>query len=155
MMKHIEKKFLFQDDYKEKLFGKNLSFTPIEKQDLKNNSSSILKAQKDDLILLDTDTDKKILSFSYNNKGSHVIVPLPDFTLVYYDFAYNLNIHRKEIVAKALKELEDIDKITEVASKKMFGFYGYSTSCIINLFTCIKELFKWDILIGEGKPHSD
>lgn len=138
-MKHIQKKFLFEYE----LENKQMKDFDIEQQfdisTLKDNSQSILKPNKNRPILLETEFNKLLLGYAHVEQGKACVIPLPDFTLVYYDNAYNLNIQRKEIRKKIFKEINEFEKVTETASKYFYDFYGISTSCLINMFTCLES----------------
>lgn len=136
-MKHIEKKFLFEDNIKD-LTNHNHQQIPLTEL----NNDLLKKSSKDNYVIIETSKDKKILAFIHNNNGKHITVPVPDFTLVYYDFAYKLNISRKESIKTLFNQLSDINKFSEVNSNLVYEFYGYSTSCIVNLFTAIESFIN-------------
>lgn len=61
---------------------------------------------------------------------------------MYFDFAYKLNIERKNLSDQLFKELGDFSKFSEINGNLLYNFYGYSTSCIINLFTSIESFIN-------------
>ena len=132
-MKHIKKKYIFEKEIKAK------SFESLEFVDVKDiHNDTLKKVGKTNNIILQTTEDENIFAFIYNRNGKHIPVPLPDFTLVYYDFAYRLNVWRKDYEKEMFKKLSDITLFSELSSQDVYYFYGYSTSCIINLFTSIE-----------------
>ncbi len=89
-------------------------------------------------LTIQTTDGSNIFAFIYNHNGKHIPMPLPDFTLVYFDFAHTLNNGRKIYQKQMFDRLTDITNFTEVSSREVYNYYGYSTSCIINLFTSIE-----------------
>lgn len=132
-MKHIKKKYLFQHNValppENDLIG---MFEPGDSARLKSN-------YKKNNVLLQTDDNDIILAFIYNDSGNYVTIALPDFTLVYFDFAYNLNIERRELQKTLLKKLSQTETLKEDRSKELYNYYGTATSCIINLFTSVES----------------
>ena len=110
------------------------------------------KVGKTKNLILQT-TNESLFAFVYNDNGNHIAVPLPDFTLVYFDFAYNLNRSRKEKQKEMLSKLRDFKKFSEVSGETLYSFYGHSSSCIINLFTSIECFINH--LIPEDKNYVD
>lgn len=136
-MKHIKKKYQVELKIKNNL-NSTLIQSPLSVLD-----QEVLKSnyKKNNLLLL-TEDDEGYLGFIYNNQGTYVPIVLPDFTLVYFDFAYNLNKNRKEIQKTLLNKLKDFKTITEDRSIELYEFFGISTSCIINLFTSIESFIN-------------
>lgn len=136
-MKHIKKKYQFQQ---------NLEL-PDNSQLLKIShdvfNQDILKAnhKKNNLLIQTVDNDI-YLGFIYNNSGTYIPIALPDFTLVYFDFAYKLNINREKIKKDLLGKLSTKETMTEDRSNELYEFYGISTSCIISLFTSIESFIN-------------
>ena len=140
-MKHIKRKFLFHD-YLQKVnipesinsFKKN----EVNEQFLKENA-------KENILILETELGEKIFSFIYNNSGKHCMIPVPDFSLVNYNFAYKLNIERKKHRKKLIENLTDLTTPNEVSNTYAYDYQGCASSCIICLFTAI-ECFINDII---------
>ncbi len=80
-------------------------------------------------------------------------MPLPDFALVHFDFSYRQNIERKISKTELLSKLKDVEKFNEMNSEVLYKFYGYSSSCIINLFTSIECFINH--LLPENKVYSE
>ena len=145
-MKHIKKKYLFQGVLPLTDSSKLFEF------DLKADNQQLLKAKsKDSIIALkQTDSNEFIYGFIYNQKGKQICIPLPDFTLVYYNFAYSLNIERKNQQEKLLSLLSNVETITDDSSNELYNFYGIASSYVVNLFTSI-ESFINSLLPDGGK----
>ena len=150
-MKHIQKKYLFEDRLTELLNDKNLNYQEF---DAKKIDRDILKKNyKTHNVIMETSEKEKIFAFIHNHHGKHIVIPMPDFTLVYYDFAYKLNIQRKEFTKEIFEKLSEDSSFTEVNSNLLYNFYGYSSSCIINLFTCLESFIN--SLLGSDKEFVD
>lgn len=141
-MKHIKRKFLFHD-----VLQKNEnSISNLERVELSQIDQSLLKKlSKDSFAILTTDLDEKIFSFIYNDNGIQCMIPVPDFSLVNYNFAYNLNIQRKELRKKLVKNLSDLTTPNEISNTFAYDYHGTASSCIICLFTSI-ECYINDII---------
>lgn len=141
-MKHIKRKFLFHDilQNNEKIVSglESIELDQIDQKMMK-------KLSKDSFAILTTDLDEKIFSFIYNDNGKQCMIPVPDFSLVNYNFAYNLNIERKELRKKLVKNLSDLSTPNEVSNSFAYDYHGTASSCIICLFTSI-ECFINDII---------
>lgn len=113
-MKHIKKKYLFQGP----LPIKNLNnLQPI---DLLGENQELLKQKsKDYFVGLNlSDSNEMIYAFIYNHKGKYINIPLPDYTLVYYNFAYLLNIERRNQQEILLSHLSNVETITHDYNKR-------------------------------------
>ncbi len=147
-MKHIQKKFLFQDLYENVEFENNPDYTWLDINKMDNEL--LKKAENNSNIIIETTENEKIYACIYNHNGKRLTVPMPDFTLVYYDFAYGLNILRKSTKNEIFDKLSSIETFSELSHTIIYNFYGYSSSCIINLFTAI-ESFINSLLPGDKK----
>jgi hypothetical protein len=91
-MKHIKKKYQFRQ---------NLELpddSPLVKVDYNTLNQEVLKANhRKNNLLIQSEENDIYLGFIYNNSGTYIPIALPDFTLVYFDFAYNLNRNRQEV----------------------------------------------------------
>ncbi|NHC49996.1 hypothetical protein G9H65_11675 [Cytophagaceae bacterium 50A-KIRBA] len=140
-MKHIKRKFLFHDVLQKMEIPKKGEF--FEKKDI--DQKFLKKNSKDKIAILTTETGEKVFSFIYNNNGTHCMIPVPDFSLVNYNFAYKLNIERKGHRKKLVKNLADLDTLDEVSNTFAYDYQGCASSCVICLFTAI-ECFVNDII---------
>jgi hypothetical protein len=136
MKKHIKKKYQFQHEIE-------ASETSIlHTAGIENFDQQTLKTHyKKNNLFIATDNDI-YLGFIYNNSGTYVPIALPDFTLVYFDFAYKQNIKRQEIKKELLNKLSKSETLTEDRSHELYEFYGVSTSCIISLFTSVESFIN-------------
>lgn len=132
-MKHIQKKYGFQlADAADKLNDVGTKFEITDR-------NSLRQAKKSD-IYATTDKGYVIKCFLYQNNGENLVIPIPDLSLVYFDSAYNLNRLRKEQQKELNKKIKSIGKevLNESAINEIYRYYGYSSSCLISLFTAIE-----------------
>jgi len=141
-MKHIKRKFLFHD-YLQKTDLPNSNLTSIDINEV--DQKFLKKKAKDNFAILTTDNGEKLFSFIYNDNGKHCMIPVPDFSLVNYNFAYSLNIHRKEHRKKLVQNLAELTTPNEVSNTYAYDYQGTASSCIICLFTAI-ECFVNDMI---------
>tara|TARA_R110000850_G_scaffold18580_4_gene57037 strand:+ start:177995 stop:178771 length:777 start_codon:yes stop_codon:yes gene_type:complete len=141
-MKHIKRKFLFHEYLKNhETLQNNMNFVTKEGLD-----EGFLKSKaKNNFTIIETDLNEKFFSFIYNNNGKHTIIPVPDFALVNFDFAYKLNLDRIKLKNELLELLSNLNQQNEVSSTSAYDFYGAATTCLICLFTSI-ECFINDII---------
>lgn len=140
-MKHIKRKFLFHDFLQNEHILEN--FEHLDKSDVTENI--LKKNAKEGFIIIETDLNQKIFSFAHKENGKHCMIPVPDFSLVNYNFAYNLNIQRKEYRKNLVENLSDTNIYNEVSNTFAYDFQGCASTCIICLFTAI-ECFINDII---------
>lgn len=139
-MKHIKKKFLFEDFIKNKDFEKDKNFEFIKPNNLTKENRKRL--EKENNIIIQTTAGDNIFAFAYNNNGRQALVPLPDLTLVYFDTAYNFNRARDKKQKEILNLLSNINTFSEANASMLYNYYGLSSSCIINLFTTIESFMN-------------
>lgn len=145
-MKHIKKKYLFQGP----LPITNLN--NLQNIDLLVDNQELLKEKsKDYFVGLNlADSNELIYAFIYKHRGKYINIPLPDYTLVYYNFAYSLNIERKKRQEILLSHLSNIETVTHDSSNELFNFYGLASSYIVNLFTSIESFINSMLPDGEN-----
>lgn len=149
-MKHITRKFLFQEKTLPTPKDPNKKAEDlIHSVDRRDNKT--LKSKKNMSAFMKTVEGDYLLGFIHNYNGTHAIVPLPDFTLIHFDFAHNCNRERKaqekELFAKLIApELEITDDVTN----EIYAYYGYASSTIISLFTSIESFVNH--IIPSDKP---
>jgi hypothetical protein len=141
-MKHIKRKFLFHEYLQQNDF-QNSSLMKIDVNQVDQNF--LKQNAKDNFAILTTDTGEKLFSFIYNDNGKHCMIPVPDFSLVNYNFAYTLNIERKEHRKKLVQNLAELTTPNEVSNTYAYNYQGAASSCIICLFTAI-ECFVNDLI---------
>ncbi len=144
-MKHIKRNFLF---HKELQNDKRLKEETVEVEIQEIDQKFLKKNSKDKFTVIKTASGEKIFSFIYNDNGTQCIIPVPDFSLVNYNFAYNLNIRRKELRKNLFKNFADISSANEINLSFAYDYHGTASSCIISLFTFI-ECFINDIIPEE------
>lgn len=134
-MKHIRKKFLFHDRLKQ-MTEMPSAFTEV---DLNSINQKFLKDKsKNNFVILQTDHADKVFSFIYNDNGKQCVIPVPDFSLVNFNFAYQLNMQRKELKKKLVQNLSDLSLLNEMNSDYAYNYQGHASSCIICLFTSME-----------------
>lgn len=143
-LKHIQKKFSFQ--------RKDIPTKPgaqpkmIERFD----GDSIKEGMKSGDIPFIVTTEGYFIRGMYYKKGpTHTILPIPDITLVYFDFAYNCNFYRKEYEQKVIDKLKPKEEVSEDVINEVYQFFGNASSCIISLFTAM-ESFSNSIIPDNG-----
>lgn len=150
-MKHIKKRFLFQE--------KTLPFTPKDPSKkiediihtVDRRDTKVLKTKKDVAVFLKTDQGDYLMGCIHNYNGVHTAVPLPDFTLIHFDFAHNCNRERKQQEKELFSKLIAPKlEVTEDVINEVYAYYGYASSCIISLFTSIESFVNH--LIPDNEP---
>jgi hypothetical protein len=147
-MKHIRRKFLFHDALQKSGISnqfKAFDVNEIDQAFLKRNS-------KDNNVILLTESGERIFSFVHNNNGIQCLIPVPDFSLVNYNFAYKLNLQRKGLMKDLLNNLADLRNPNEVSNTIAYDFQGCASSCIIFLYTAI-ECFVNDLIPDNFSHH--
>lgn len=135
-MKHIKKKFLFESDSLPiKKGAETKSVNRSDSQTLKN-------VNKNTVPFLVTTEGKYIWSTHHENKGKQLIIPLPDLSLAYYDFAYQANRIRQDYEKKMFEKLNSKETITEDVSNEIYYYFGFASSCIIGMFTCVESFMN-------------
>ncbi len=136
-MKHIKKKYAFESEVMP------IELEGIVKSEVKPNLIDI-KSSKIIVPFIQTDDGRYIKSFKYSlNKNEHIVIPIPDLTLVYFDSAYNLNKLRLEQEEKLYDKLKvSEEKLGEQAINEIYRYYGYATSCVISLFTTLESFIN-------------
>jgi hypothetical protein len=142
-MKHIKRKFLFHDFLQKTDLGQINGFETMEPKTF--TQDALKSVEKGRNTILHTESGEKVFCFIHNNKGKRTLIPVPDFALVNYNWAYNMNIQRKEHQTDLLKNLEDLSSVTEASNTFAYNFQGCASMCIIGLFTAI-ECYINDII---------
>ena len=113
-MKHIKRKFLFHDFLQKIDLNEIKSFESVDPKTI--TQKELKKVEKVTNTILHTESGEKVFCFIHNNRGKRTLIPVPDFALVNYDWAYNMNIQRKEHQVELLKNLEDLATATETSN---------------------------------------
>lgn len=71
-MKHIKKKYLFEDKLKDINFDSNKDSQVLGIHEV--NNDILKKASKSSNVILETTSDEKIFAFIYNNNGKHITI---------------------------------------------------------------------------------
>lgn len=142
-MKHIKRKFLFHDFLQKTDLSEINGFESVDPKTI--TQEELKSVEKVTNTILHTDSGEKVFCFIHNNKGKRTLIPVPDFALVNYNWAYMMNIQRKEHQVELLKNLEDLATATETSNTFAYNFQGCASMCIIGLFTSI-ECYVNDII---------
>lgn len=138
-MKHIKKRYLFQ----EKLDKSKRELIDTIGEKLNKEDKDLIIKSKHKNLFITTDKDFMVKAFALNHNGIKMIIPIPDLSLVYFDSAYNLNVLReekkKDLIPKISLNSKELD---EDATNEIYKYYGYSSSCIISLFTSLESFIN-------------
>ncbi len=145
-MKHIKKKYQFESP---KL--------PIkEGATFKTVNRSALKGFKEDIEntvpIIQTTDGSNIWGMYYTHNATPTIIPLPDLTLVYFDFGHINNRIRKEYKEKLFKKLTSQKDVTEEVSNELYHYFGAASTCIIGMFNAL-EAFVNSIIPDNAIYH--
>lgn len=135
-MKHIKRKFLFHDRLAKMDFESQPGFELYDPKQM--DQDMLKKAGKDRISILQTESGENVFSFIFNNQGTRTIIPIPDFTLVNYNWAYKMNLSRKEAHKKLVENLKDLTNPNETSNTYAYDFQGCSSTCVIMLFSSIE-----------------
>jgi len=135
-MKHIQKKY-----YQE---HKNVALEKISYPILDpSDSIDIVEASKEDQLFLIYNDNSIVRAFAHQHKDKILRIPIPDLSIVYFNSAYLLNKLRIEQFDEMVSKVSiDGDKMDENATNEIFKFYGYSSSCLISLFTALESFIN-------------
>lgn len=136
-MKHIKKRFLFEVE--QKIEDDDSSIIFIDELNKKNTSNLIGKK-----VILQLG-DKSIYGSFFKIKNEFVTIPIPDFTLIYFDQAQLrlalIEEKKKELVKKiGAKKSLDESNIGEI-----YSFFGLVSGFIIYLFTSMESFINHQI----------
>ena len=132
-MKHIKKKYLYEREILPLKNGAEV------KQVQRYDSKTLKTSAKDTIPFIPTTEGKYIGATHFNYNGKQVIVPLPDLTLAYYDFAYQGNRIRHDYEFKMFEKLNSKEEISEDISNELYNYFGFASSCLIGMFTCLES----------------
>lgn len=128
-MKHIKKKFRYENcDFFEQI--KSSTKSSAFNIDSKINHKNF----KDKFILLSHNSGNEFLSFAMKHKNESFLVPIPDFTLMFYNHAYLLKSVLVEQKDRLLKSLRKKSSERTLCADEIYTFFGYLTSFIFNLY---------------------
>lgn len=138
-MKHIKRKFYFQKKKGEDNFEKS----DLEWFDsVKDVKDDLLKKNKGNVAFLELDDDLLVGGIIDKIDGKHLILPIPDPTLVYFNNA-QLSLTKIEQSRKTLlKELNGMKEGAKPPIHEIYDFYGVATGFIIYLFTSIESFLN-------------
>lgn len=151
LSKHIKKKFLKQDEkyiLKDGSVGIEFNLNENNQKLFKSNyKSGIVKfTQKE------TENDIYGVICRYG-KGNHFPIPIPDFSLAYFNYAYLNNSNIKEVQRDLIKKLHGSNLIEHDCEKELYSYFGQASSIIIMLFSAVESFANY--LIPEDAPYID
>lgn len=133
-MKHIKKKFRYEDcDFFEEFkTSKNTSTYNID-------SKIDRRVIKDNYILLKHNSGREVLSFPMKFKNDTFLVPIPDYTLMFYNHAYLLKPALIDTKEKLLKALRKKSHERTLCDNEIFTYFGHLSSFIFNLYCSLES----------------
>ena len=137
-MKHIKKKFAFDEPIAEKLKVSG-EFFPLEE-------TSRIKQKNGSELYLTLNDNHAVRCFMYKKSSDKLIIPIPELPLIYFDSAYRLNKSRIQdyINFKKQYQVSNLPK-QEAAINQLYNYYGLAASTIISLFTSIESFINESI----------
>lgn len=154
-MKHIVKKFMREVPSSKIDKNKAIELTL-------NDPKLLLKSKNVKILFSETTNDTMIQSFLHNYNGNNAIIPIPDLSLVYFDFAYSLNIFRKKAEIAMFDKLKiKNEKLDDIALKEIYKYFGLASGCLINLFASMESFVNhlvsdcknYEVIIGDRKTE--
>lgn len=144
MKKHIEKKFLHQQELPEGTLDamKDMNIN-ISRDDL----TKMKGVPKDMAVYLTTEDNKFFKAFSYRIGKQFIMIPEPDPILVYFNTAYS-NYVRIDTKKKEIFEKLSQVKISEPVINELYDYFGMTSTFITLLFTAIEALVNRSIPKG-------
>lgn len=130
-MKHIKKKVIE---------------VPIQKNAKSYKDIDVLKSEHinyDDILVLEGESGQMTPHFFIKKRNKQFIYPIVHLTLANFDFAYQLNIQRKEYESKAVRPFEDLNMKEGVDLHNFYIYYGYASNCVISLFTALESFVNY------------
>lgn len=133
-MKHIKKKFRYENcDFFEELKSSKKTSTynidgKIDRRILKEN-----------FIILTHNSGKEVLSFPMKFKNDTFLVPIPDYTLMFYNHAYLLKPELEQTKNNLLKSLRIKSSERTLCENEIYNYFGYLSSFIFNLYCSLES----------------
>jgi hypothetical protein len=136
-MKHIKKKHQFESKDLPIMKGGNVSTSSrLNQSELKNNAIEY------QIPFLTTTNGTNIWSVFHKKNNKTIVVPLPDLTLVYFNYGYINNKIRKDNEKKLFEKLESTNEVTEEVNNEVYNYFGAASSCIIGMFTSLESFIN-------------
>lgn len=131
-MKHIKKKYQFESQNLPAKKGATIVTAN------RSDSNALKEVSQDTVPFLQTTDGANIWGIHYNHNGIQTIIPLPDLTLVYFDFGHISNKIREEYEKKLFDKLASQEQVTEEVSNELYHYFGAASSCIIGMFNSLE-----------------
>ncbi|WOK08372.1 hypothetical protein RT717_06935 [Imperialibacter roseus] len=136
-MKHIKRRFLYQE-----LPKINLNQPGIEYLTLRDDlvfESAFLKEKKGTPMFLETDQGEYFPGFLHTVDGKHVVLPIPDPSLIYFNNAQLSVAKIKNLKKTLLEKIEFSGKPIDPPIHEIYNYYGLTTGFLIFLFTSLES----------------
>lgn len=133
-MKHIKKKFRYEDsDF--------LNEFKTSKSTLTFNIDSKIDRRilKDNYILMKHNSGREVISFPMKFKNDTFLVPIPDYTLMFYNHAYMLKPSLVDTKDKLLKALRKRSSERTLCDYEIYTYFGHLSSFIFNLYCSLES----------------
>lgn len=95
------------------------------------------------VLVLQSENEEKVSHFFVKKGKDHFFYPIVPLTLVNFDFAYQLNIQRKDYEKKALRSFNNFKMSDGVDLHHFYIYYGYASNCVISLFTALESFVNY------------
>lgn len=133
-MKHIKKKFRYEDsDF--------LNEFKTSKNTLTFNIDSKIDRRilKDNYVLMKHNSGREVISFPMKFKNDTFLVPIPDYTLMFYNHAYLLKPSLVDTKDKLLKALRKKSCERTLCDYEIYTYFGHLSSFIFNLYCSLES----------------
>lgn len=138
-MKHIRKRFFFERE------ASNFKPDPAKFEEIEINKGSnkdSLKNKNGSYTILQTDKNILIGGIVHNVNGKNYAFPVPDPTLVYFNYAQNsirvIENCRKDLLMK----IDFTTKLSEPAINEIYAYFSVTSGFVIFLFTSIESFIN-------------
>ena len=138
-MKHIKKKFLVE--FESNKFDPKDPRVEIIKLD-KNFSEKQLSQKKGNITWIQTDLNKAYAGFVHKVEGKNIVLPIPDPTLIYFNYAQTYIQIIKDCKKDLLKKLDFEQPVTETGLGEIYSYFGVTSGFVIFLFTAIESFIN-------------
>lgn len=138
-MKHIRKRFFFERE------AKNFMPDPSSFEEIKIEkglNKDYLKDKNGAFTLIYTDKNILIGGLVHNVNGKNYAFPVPDPTLVYFNYAQNSIKVIEKCRESLLLKVELGHKLSEPAINEIYAYYSVTSGFVIFLFTSIESFIN-------------
>ncbi|MDM1550521.1 MULTISPECIES: hypothetical protein [Empedobacter] len=146
-MKHIKKKFYLESKDVPVPLKEGKKLLTVDRSD----NATLKNIKKgENISFVKTEDENYRLALIYKHQGQHIFLPVPDFTLVYFNNAYLNNKSRKKLEKLLFKKINNIENgYSENVDSEIYGYIGIATSAIIQMFTSLESFINY-LIPDEG-----